>query len=77
MRFFFYGTLLDAQVRALVIGRRATRLQPATLAGYHRVGIVGVSYPMLVPDSDGRVEGGLSPRLNRAAARRIAAYCGL
>ena len=43
-------------------------LQPATLAGFRRVRLAEASYPMLVADAAGEVEGVL---LRRASARDI------
>lgn len=51
MDFFFYGTLMDPDVLAAVIGRRVlpARVKPATLAGRRRVGLKGTPYPVIVP----------------------------
>lgn len=51
MDFFFYGTLMDPDVLAAVVGRRIlpARTQPATLAGFRRVGLKGTPYPVIVP----------------------------
>ncbi len=51
MDFFFYGTLMDPDVLAAVIGRRMLpgRMKPATLAGFRRVGLKGTPYPAIVP----------------------------
>lgn len=68
MRFFFYGTLLDRDVTALVLGRRLPpqAFMPAILSGHARRKAKGASYPVVVPDPHGEVAGavvgGLSPR---------------
>ena len=55
MRFFFYGTLLDPDVTALVLGRRLppAAFVPASLPGHARRRAKGVSYPILVRDPRG------------------------
>ena len=46
MRFFFYGTLMDADIRRAVLGVRALApAERATLDGWRRVKKAGVSYP--------------------------------
>lgn len=78
MRFFFYGTLLDRDVTALVLGRR---LPPqsylaASLPGHARRRVQGATYPIAIPDPceevDGAVVGGLSAR----DVAHLAAYEG-
>lgn len=67
---FFFGSLTDRDVLAYVLGRPVDLddLQPATLAGFRRVRLADASYPMLVADAAGEVEGVL---LRRASARDI------
>ena len=68
MRFFFYGTLIDRDVMALVIGRRLPpqAFEPASIAGYSRRRASGATFPVLMRDPKGRVAGvvvrGLSAR---------------
>jgi hypothetical protein len=68
MRFFFYGTLIDRDVMALVIGRRLPpqAFEPASITGFSRRRALGASFPVLAPDPKGWVEGvvvrGLSAR---------------
>jgi hypothetical protein len=59
MRLFFFGTLQDPDLFALVIGRPMAALaaQPATLLGRQSRKVKGESYPILVPHPDGRVDG--------------------
>jgi Gamma-glutamyl cyclotransferase, AIG2-like len=52
MRFFFYGTLLDRDVMALVLGRRLppAAYAAAVLRGHARRRAKGASYPTLMRD---------------------------
>lgn len=77
-RFFFYGTLLDPDVVAFVLGRRLppASFAPGLLPGHKRRRAEGKSYPIVVraPNSDvaGAVVGGLSTQ----DVERLAAYEG-
>ncbi len=59
MRFFFYGTLIDQDVMALVIGRRLPpqAYEPASITSFSRRRASGASFPVLTPDPKGRVQG--------------------
>ena len=78
MRFFFYGTLLDSDVMALVLGRRLppAAFVEAILPGHARRRAKGASYPVVVRDpasqAPGVVVGGLSAR----DVARLTAYEG-
>ena len=75
MRFFFYGTLIDADVRRAVLGPHApARVEPARLQGWRRAAVPGRSYPVLVADAKASVEGVLAHGLKAAARRRLEAY---
>lgn len=78
MRFFFYGTLLDRDVTALVLGRRLppTAFLAATLPGYSRRAAQGVTYPVLIRDPKDKVEGSIVGRLSRRDVERLSAYEG-
>ncbi|MBI3199162.1 MAG: gamma-glutamylcyclotransferase [Rhodospirillales bacterium] len=78
MRFFFYGSLLDNDVTALVIGRRLPpgAWVPASLAGYTRRKARGVSYPVVVPDPKGEVQGAVVGGFSRKEVERLSAYEG-
>jgi hypothetical protein len=78
MRFFFYGTLLDHDVTALVLGRRLppTAFVPAVLPGYSRWRVQGGSYPISVPDRKGQVSGAIVGGLSARDVARLAAYEG-
>ncbi|HIJ62187.1 MAG TPA: gamma-glutamylcyclotransferase [Rhodospirillaceae bacterium] len=75
MRFFFYGTLLDAEVRQMVLAEDVPT-EPAVLDGYRRVVVAGRNYPVLIPDPSGRVAGLLSGALAGSARSRLVAYEG-
>jgi len=76
VRFFFYGTLLDPDVRRQVLGRAAGALpvEDAVLTGYRRVYVRGKTYPVVVPDPASAVEGCLMRGLDRRAAERLIAF---
>src|SRR5690606_32610492 len=76
--FFFYGTLLDDDVRAAVLGRTAPACAPvpAVLAGFRRVPVSGRSFPALIADPRGRVDGALLAGLDAAAAARLSYFEG-
>lgn len=59
MRLFFFGTLQDPDLFALVIGRpmAAFATQPAALSGRRSHKVKGESYPILSPHPDGRADG--------------------
>lgn len=78
MDYFFYGTLMDADVLARVAGRRvaASNVEPAVVSGYRRVYVAGAPYPMLVPAPEGRVEGRLVSGLGGLETRRVAWFEG-
>lgn len=56
MRFFFYGSLMDAAVRDIVFGM-PTVANAAVLAGWSRVAIAGDSFPVIVPEVGNAVSG--------------------
>jgi hypothetical protein len=75
MRFFFYGTLIDPDVRALVLGRHAPRIvEPAGLRGWRCVPVPARTYPMLIADPEGRLSGVLVRGLNAVARERLVRY---
>jgi hypothetical protein len=78
MRFFFYGTLLDVDVTALVLGRRLPpeAFVPASLPGHARWRAKGASYPVVVPDPRGEVVGAIVGGLSRRDVGCLAAYEG-
>ena len=76
MRYFFYGTLLDPDVRTDILGSWTSRreLARARLPGYRRVYIRGRHYPVVVPAEGACVAGLLAEGLDRRAVRRLAAF---
>ena len=78
VRFFFYGSLLDPDVTALVIGRRLppSAWTPATLPGYSRRKARGVSYPVAVRDPKGVVQGAVVSGFSQREVERLTAYEG-
>ena len=78
MRFFFYGSLLDQDVTALVIGRRLPPRAwvPASLAGYSRRKARGVSYPVAVRDPKGTIRGAVVGGFSKRDVERLSAYEG-
>lgn len=75
MRFFFYGTLIDADVRRAVLGSGAPRqVEAALLSGWRRVCVPGRPYPIILADPQASVEGVLARGLTPAARRRLERY---
>ncbi|MEA2809054.1 MAG: hypothetical protein QOJ17_3195 [Rhodospirillaceae bacterium] len=78
MRFFFYGTLLDSDVAALVLGRRLppAAFMPASLLGHARRRAKNATYPIVVRDARGEVPGAIVGGLSARDVARLAAYEG-
>jgi hypothetical protein len=78
MRFFFYGTLLDPDVVALVLGRRLppAAFVAASLPGHTRRRIKGGNYPIVVRDPRGEVPGAVVGGLSARDVARLSAYEG-
>lgn len=77
MRFFFYGTLMDAAVRAVVLGSgRQLAVEPATLDGWRRSPVRGNSYPIIVPAAACSVAGLLAEGIGAAAAAKLDRFEG-
>jgi hypothetical protein len=77
-RFFFYGTLLDPDVMALVIGRRLppSAFVPAILPRHSRRRAKGATYPVVVRAMADRVRGVMVAGLTSRDVGRLAAYEG-
>jgi hypothetical protein len=75
---FFYGTLMDPDVLAAVIGRPASgvRRRRAFVEGYRRFHRLGATYPILVPAPDSRIDGVLALGLRPADTARLIAFEG-
>lgn len=79
MDFFFYGTLMDPDVLAAVIGRKMLpgRMKPATLAGWRRIGLKGTPYPVIVPGAAAdTVAGIMAAGLTAADVRNLKRFEG-
>lgn len=78
MRFFFYGTLMDADVRYAVLERfdAAATVEPAVLEGYRRVLVRGRSYPVALPRRGHRIDGVLARGLSAANFSRLTRFEG-
>ena len=75
--FFFYGTLLDADIRALVMGAGApAELEPATLLGWRRQAHPRETYPLIVPAAGAAVEGAIARDLAPDTVSRLVVYEG-
>lgn len=76
MRYFFYGTLMDAEVRSWILGEWIERrvLMPAVLPRYRRVYLRNRTYPVVVPALDHAVPGLLTENLDRRAAANLAEF---
>lgn len=77
-RFFFYGTLLDPDVVAFVLGRRLppAAFTPALLPRHKRRRAEGKSYPIVVRAPSGHVAGAIVDGLSEKDVARLAAYEG-
>lgn len=77
MRFFFYGTLIDPDVRRLVLGRHApVAVEPARLEGWRRLPLAGATYPVIVRDPAAAVDGVLVRGLDASARALLVRYEG-
>jgi hypothetical protein len=78
MRFFFYGTLMDDDVRADLLGaaRHDLRMRPGVLLNYRRRAARDGYYPVLVPEARGRVDGVFVEGLTREFVLWIAHFEG-
>lgn len=76
--FFFYGTLLDDDVRRAVMPHQADRVgvRPAVLPGFRRVRARGESYPVLKRAQGRRLKGLLVEGLDRASVLAMAHFEG-
>ncbi len=78
--YFFYGSLMDADVLSAVIGERIepARLALARLPGFMRLRARNSAFPLIVPAPEEKegVEGVLVRGLSATAVRRLARYEG-
>lgn len=79
MRFFFYGTLIDPDVRRIVLGGASSgtiHIREATLSDWERRAARGVSFPIIIPKRGARVEGLLVSGLDTEARRALVTFEG-
>jgi hypothetical protein len=78
LRLFFFGTLMDPEVREIVMGRKVPpeSVEPAVVQGFRRVFVAGRHYPMLLPHASGWVEGTVVNGLDTEAVHRLQVYEG-
>src|ERR1700742_1331653 len=76
MRFFFYGTLMDADLLSAVIGRRVrpSALKPALLRGFRRLAPNAFPYPIVIPNKSGSVKGVIIDGITPNEQKRLIAY---
>jgi gamma-glutamyl AIG2-like cyclotransferase len=76
--YFFYGTLMDAAVRAAVLGRDlpATAVRAAELLGWRRVYRSGATYPVLLRSALSRTDGIAVDGLSAEDGERLARFEG-
>ena len=72
---FFYGTLMDAEVRRHLMGRDVP-VEAACIKGFRAVPVAGKHYPVLVPNGGCKVEGVLARNIDRQQLARLIAYEG-
>ena len=73
---FVFGTLRDADVLALVLGRADAPVEPARLAGHAARTVAGRDYPVLVPEPGASAEGALVHGLDATDRARLAWFEG-
>lgn len=78
MQFFFYGTLMDRELRRMLFGARAAglRITPGTLVNHDRRRARFGDYPVVVPQVGGRVPGVFVENVDATLALWIAHYEG-
>ena len=79
MLFFFYGTLMDRELRQKLLGARAAqtlRVTPGVLLHHRRYAARYGDYPVLVPELQGRVAGVFVEGMDARALLWIAHFEG-
>lgn len=76
--YFFYGTLIDADVRAAVLGPAVVDIEAIddTLSGWRRVFMAGKTYPVIVPSPAHAVTGVRMAIPGEQARRRLTYFEG-
>ncbi len=77
--YFLYGTLVDRDLLARVSGDAigSLRVEGASMVGWRRTGVVDRTYPCLVRQPRGQVDGILVYGLSAAARARLDEYEGV
>jgi Gamma-glutamyl cyclotransferase, AIG2-like len=77
--FFFYGTLVDADVRQLVLGRAVPddAVLRAELPGFRRYSVQGQSYPAAVPQTDASTDGVVMENVGVSDAAMLSCFEGV
>lgn len=75
MNLFFFGTLMDEDVRTIVCDRPLP-VHPAILRGWRRPHVAGRHYPMLVARPGGWVEGVVAENVDAESLHRLQIYEG-
>ncbi len=73
--FFFYGTLMHPKVLQRVV-RNEHRAEPATLHGFARYKVRGQTYPAMIEQRDGVVEGIVRFDVSEADVARLDKFEG-
>ena len=76
LSFFFYGTLIDPDIRAAVLGGPSPLAQPATLSDFRHAPVAGRDYPGIAPAKGQTVDGLLTTGISPTMAARMSWYEG-
>ena len=76
LSFFFYGTLMDPDLQAVVLGGRLPAGVSAVLDGYRRRTVAGQDYPAITPAKGASVSGLLLDGVSPTMAARASQYEG-
>lgn len=76
--FFFYGTLVDADVRQLVLGRPIpdAAVRSATLQDFQRYSVLDQPYPAAVPQPGSAIDGVVMPGASLVDAAKLTCFEG-
>ena len=73
MRYFFFGSLMDAEVLGIVLGRAvmSEEMRPAKLSDYRVVGVRNESYPALCAERGASASGVVVEGISDRQAQRL------
>ena len=78
MRYFFYGTLIDPDIRRHAMGvHEPASVEPARLVGWRRFSLKGISFPIARADRTASIDGVLARGLDKEAGRLLDIYEGV